>query len=172
MPGNHRSGARRKPTAVKLLEGTFRADRHVDEPQLPAKWPEPPPNLSDIELTFWKRFQREASLWVSEPDWPAVYGIVAVLGKIESCRAAQRETPTSGHPLAFKHYVEEKNGKTIEVVEAKENPLISQEIKLWRELRSYIGILGLSPVDRAHVKARQEPAAPKNPLEKFLAKRA
>jgi phage terminase small subunit len=47
-------------------------------------------------------------------------------------------------------------------VEPKENPLITQEIKLWARLMSILSTLGLTPADRAKMQApKQEAVADK-----------
>jgi hypothetical protein len=112
--------------------------------------------------------KERCAAWVAPSDWMALHGIVAVMDRILRNQEAQRETETSGHPLAFKHIIEEANGKSIEVVEAKENPLITQEIKLWRELRAFIGITGLSPADRARVQKPGGDEKAVDPLDKFI----
>ena len=44
----------RKPTALKVLHGTFRADRAADEPQYSAKAPRPPASLSPGARVYWR----------------------------------------------------------------------------------------------------------------------
>ena len=73
--------------------------------------------------------------------------------------AAQRATPEAGNCLTFK-YSHDADGN--QNVEAKENPLITQEIKLWGRLMSILGTLGLTPADRAKMQApKVEEAADK-----------
>ena len=173
MPGTSRSGGRnKKPTAVKLLTGTFRGDRHGKEVTVPAVWPMAPAHLTARERDLWSGLEAHCALWVAPSDWLAINGVVSLMDRILRNQDAQRETDTAGGPLAFKHIIEEANGKSIEIVEAKENPLITQEVKLWRELRAYIGLVGLSPVDRARVQKSGEPAAVANPLDRFLKRKA
>jgi hypothetical protein len=168
------SGRKPKPTAMKVVQGTFRADRHGGERTVAPGWPVAPNHLTPREAVLWAGLEPHCATWVAPSDWPAVNGVVSLLDRVLRNQEAQRETDTAGHPLAFKHVVmtpnEEQTQKgivAVEVVEAKENPLITQEVKLWRELRAYLGLVGLSPVDRARVSAH-EPDAPDNPLEKFL----
>jgi len=65
---------------------------------------------------------------------------------------AQRETDTAGHPLTFKRVIKHTvDGKgqavEVEIVSPEENPLISQEMKLWRELRAFIGLTGITGIE-------------------------
>lgn len=164
------SGKKPKPTEMKLLQGTFRADRHGDEVVTPPKWPAPPAWLTDRERELWGSLEAHCRAWVAESDLLAINGVVSIMSRVLSNQRAQQATEEAGGPLAFKHIIEEANGKSIEIVEAKENPLITQEVKLWRELRAYIGIMGLSPVDRARVqKPAEAPAV--NPLDRFLTRK-
>lgn len=166
------SGRKRKPTVMKVVQGTFREDRHGDEATVPTRWPRRPAHLTARERQLWHGLKRYCAMWVAPSDWPALNGVVSLLDRVLRNQEAQRETETSGHPLVFRHVI--KHTETVqgeraelEIVTAEENPLITQEVKLWRELRAYIGLVGLSPVDRARVQ-RHEPEAPENPLEKFI----
>jgi hypothetical protein len=160
---NH-SGRVPKPTELKVLEGTFRADRHGSEVQVAAKWPEPPAHLSDRERGLWTGLEASCKPWVAESDWPAINGAVSLMDRILRIQDAQRETPDAGKPIAFK-YSTDGDGNI--VAEPKDNPLFSMELKFWAGLRGYLAILGLSPADRARMhKPAEEPKA--NPLDRFI----
>ncbi len=161
-----RAGGRPKPTELKVLEGTFRADRHSEAPQVAAGWPEPPAHLSPRERELWDGLARHCGAWTAPSDALVVNGVVALMDRLLRNQEAQRATEDAGHPLAYKHTMREKDGQQTTIVEAKENPLISQELKLWRELRSFVGLLGLSPADRARMPKGEAPAA--DPFEAFL----
>lgn len=155
---------------MKVLQGTFREDRHGAEAQPSAKgWPEAPTHLTARERVIWDGLREHCEPWSAKSDWLAFNGVVSLTDRILRNQDAQRETETAGHPLAFKHVLSDQGEKHIEIVQAEENPLITQEVKLWRELRAYIGITGLSPVDRARM--RVEGDAPKaNPVDRFVKK--
>lgn len=164
------SGRRRKATELKVVQGTFRADRHGDEPVVPSKWPDPPAHLTAEQRELWTLYQdTHGGLGVAASDWPAINGVVAITGLILRNQRAQEETDTAGHPLAFVHALQERDGQSVEFVTAKENPLISQSLKLWRELRAYIAITGRSPVDRARL-SKGDAAPPLNPFDAFMKK--
>ncbi len=178
MPrGGRRQGAGRKPkpTEIKVLQGTFRGDRHGDEAQPDVKgWPEPPAHLNARELELWGALGERCAAWSAPSDFLAFNGVVSLADRLLRNQEAQGETDTSGHPLTFKHVIKhviggDGNPVELEIVSPEENPLISQEIKLWRELRAFIGITGLSPADRARMKL-SDPGAkkPANPLDRFI----
>lgn len=158
------SGRKRTPTEVKLIQGTFRKDQDGTRPQVPTAWPAPPSHLTQRERQLWDQLKATTSLWVTVSDWPALNGVVSLLDRLLRNQAAQQATPTAGAPLTSAPLGDAASGQEMG---AKENPLITQEIKLWRELRAYIGLVGLSPVDRARVQI-PEAAADVNPLDRFL----
>lgn len=144
MPGTKRSGRKRKPTELKVLEGSFRKDRHGDAPPVVAGFPEAPACLMDAEKELWASFPKPA--WIGQTDVLAVHAAVSTYERILRNQQAQMATETAGHPLSFK-YSHDADGN--QNVEPKENPLITQEIKLWGRLMSILGTLGLTPADRA-----------------------
>jgi hypothetical protein len=171
--GGRRQGAGRKPkpTEIKLLQGTFRSDRHGDEAQPEQKgFPDAPTHLTPRELEVWGQLQAKCAHWSAPSDWLAFNGVVSLVDRILRNQEAQRATDTAGHPLAFKHVLSDQGEKHIEIVQAEENPLITQEVKLWRELRAYIGITGLSPADRARMRVTTPDEKQANPLDRFIKK--
>jgi hypothetical protein len=171
MAGNGRSGRKPKPTGLKVLQGTFRSDRHGDEVQPDAGgWPEPPAHLGDDERALWDGLREHCEPWAAKSDWMAFNGVVSLMAKVLRVQAAQRATEDAGGPLSFKHVVQEKDGKETTIVEAKENPLWGTEAKFWKELRAYIGLTGLSPADRARMRVSDGSDTPANPLDRFLKK--
>lgn len=152
------SGRKPKPTALKVLQGTFRRDRHAAEVQhVEAKWPDPPAHLSRRERKLWRRIGRECGPWVTLCDWPTINGVVSLLDRLLTIQAAQRASEDAGRPLTA-------DGKPN--AEPAANPLYVMELKFWTALRGYIAILGLSPADRARMPAVSEPV--ENPLDRFI----
>lgn len=70
-----RSGRKPKPTAVHVLQGTFRPDRHSGgEPEPPTSIPEPPKSLKGEALAEWDRITvlLAASKCIAELDRSAL----------------------------------------------------------------------------------------------------
>jgi hypothetical protein len=162
------SGRKRRPTAIKLLTGAFRRDRHGNEPQVQSAWPEPPAfiAITDQQRVIWNGL-KHSTCWHAQTDWPSVWMLVVAIDGLLQNHVAQRETDTSGHPLAFKHLLQEQNGKTIEIVQAAENPLKTAELKLLDRIYKFVALNGFSPSDRARMPATGDVEAA-NPLDKFI----
>jgi terminase small subunit-like protein len=148
--GGKRQGAGRKakPTELKVLEGTFRKDRHGGRPMVAGGFPEAPACLIEAERALWDTFPKPA--WIGQTDVVAVHAAVSTYERILRNQRAQQATDDAGYPLTIKYTVDGDGNRT---AEPKESPLISQEIKLWGRLMSILGTLGLTPVDRAKVQA-------------------
>jgi hypothetical protein len=148
MAGTKRSGRKRKPTELRVLEGTFRKDRHAGAPGVVTGFPEAPGCLTDAEQKLWAWFPKPA--WIGQTDVVAVHAAVSVYERILRNQAAQSATETAGSPLSIKYTMDGDGNKS---AEPKENPLITQELKLWGRLMSILGTLGLTPSDRAKMQA-------------------
>jgi hypothetical protein len=148
MAGNRNSGRRRKPKELKVLEGGFRKDRHGHEPSVVGGFPAAPEGLSQGERGLWDAFPKPA--WIGETDGIAVHSAVSIYDRILRNQRAQQATPEAGNPLAFK-YSHDADGN--QNVEPKENPLITQEIKLWDSLMRKLETLGLTPSARSKMTA-------------------
>ncbi len=143
-----RSGPPRKPTELRIIEGTFRKDRHGGAPTMVGWFPRAPKCCSKAERALWKRFPHAA--WIGETDVVAVHAAVSIYERILRNQKAQQATDTAGFPLSYK-FTPSADGEPN--MEPKENPLITQEIKLWGRLLSILGTLGLTPADRAKMQA-------------------
>lgn len=178
MAGNSKSGRPQKSAEIRLITGTHRSDRHGDEADVEAGietsvFPSPPPflPLSDRALEIWAFLREHCGPWTQQSDWVAVWGVVRLIERLILNHEAQATEEEAGHPLAFKHTVIEKQGPMYEggvqeqqIVEAKSNPLVDQEIKLFDKVRAYIAMLGLSPVDRARMPKLVNPGAKADPI--------
>jgi hypothetical protein len=142
------AGRKRKPTELKVLEGTFRKDRHAGAPGVVTGFPEAPGCLTEAEQKLWAWFPKPA--WIGQTDVVAVHAAVSVYERILRNQAAQSATETAGSPLSIKYTMDGDGNKS---AEPKENPLITQELKLWGRLMSILGTLGLTPSDRAKMQA-------------------
>jgi hypothetical protein len=169
-----RAGRARKPTELKVLQGTFREDRHGKEiRQGVATFPRPPGfiRLTGRTKRIWQYVGKHCGPWTAESDWPAVWGLVRLIERLIQNQDAQLETETSGHPLAFKHTLRHAEARgdereVVEIVEAKSNPLVDQEARLFDKLRPFIAMMGLSPTDRARMpKIGGDAQQPIDPIE-------
>jgi len=179
-----RAGRRRRPTDLKVIQGTFRKDRHANElPRTDSDGPRFPKAPSILRLSprqrkLWRLVGKHCDAWTALSDWPTVWGLVCLLEQLIHNHEAQLETEESGHPLAFKHTVIEKpvmgptgpERQELTFVEAKSNPLISDERKICDKLRPYIAMLGLSPVDRARMPKMTSKPAAADPLAALIAR--
>jgi phage terminase small subunit len=138
-PGGRRvgSGRKAKPIERKVLEGSFRKDRHGGAPAVSGGFPKAPRHLSAAERRLWKAFPHPA--WIGETDVVAVTAAVSTYARILKNHKAQHASEEAGAPLVGD--------------DGHENPLITQEIKLWGRLMSILGTLGLTPADRAKMQA-------------------
>jgi hypothetical protein len=161
------AGRRPKPTDLKVVQGAFRTDRHGDEAQ-PAVhgWPDPPKHLTAREKALWQELQAHCEPWSAKSDWLAFNGVVSLMDRLLRVQEAQQATESAGNPISFK-FTPSRDGEPN--MEPKENPLYGLEMKLWRELRAFIALTGLSPADRARMRV-DKPETPANPLERFLKK--
>jgi len=140
------AGRKKKPDELKVLEGTWRKDRDGDRPPSVApdglvEFPEPPKHLTPAQRDLWNDLRRHCGGWVKPGDWLAVNGVVSIFERL--CLTQRTYEARRG----------KKNPMSLDAV-------VNLEVKLWRELRGYLAILGLSPADRAKV-APKAPAAAK-----------
>lgn len=142
------SGRKPKPTELKVLEGSFRKDRHGHAPQVAGVFPAAPTYLSEAERKLWEAFPKPT--WIVETDVVAVHAAVSIYERILRNQKAQQATDTAGASLAYKYTYDADGNQN---AEPKENPLITQELKLWGRLMSVLATLGLTPADRAKMQA-------------------
>ena len=114
---------------------------------------------------MWNGLEQQCGPWVAPSDWVSVNGTVSLMDRILRVQEAQRETESSGGPIAFK-FTPSADGEPN--MEPKENPLYTMELKFWTALRGYIAIMGLSPADRARVSVPGGEKKPANPLDRFI----
>lgn len=127
------SGRKRKPTEMRVLEGTFRKDRHGRAPQVAAGFPQAPTHLTKSERGLWEAFPRVA--WIAESDAQAVNAAVSVFDRILSNQRGQAALAPVDRPFSV---------------------LVEKELKLWGRLMSILATLGLTPADRAKVTAPKD----------------
>jgi phage terminase small subunit len=184
MPGvRGRSGGHNaKPAAIHLMTGTFRSDRHGNEEEAEAAiesstFPTPPAflPLSDRAQQIWASLGEHCGPWMAQRDWIVVWGVVRMIERLILNHEAQLETDDAGHPLAFKHVVIEKQDPMVPggvseqtIVEAKGNPLVDQEARLFSKLSGYLSLMGLSPIARTHMPRMSPAAATQDPLTSLM----
>ena len=154
-------GRPRRPTAMKLITGTFRQDRHGTEPPAavaPIAWPAPPEWLNDRERELWNDLQTHCAAWTAPGDYLVVNGVVSIVDRLLRNQATQASTnaqPVVVNRITKRGTTKDAQGNLVPTVETKveirESPLINQEIKLWKELRAFLSMMGLSPTDRARM---------------------
>lgn len=141
------AGRKRKPTELKVLEGTFRKDRDGALPAPTAdglvEFPEAPEHLTRDQVALWEDLKRHCGGWVKPGDWLAVNGVVSIFERLRQVQRSYESSKGKNHAIPL-------------------DAVVNVEVKLWKELRGYLAILGLSPADRAKVAPRTAaPATPK-----------
>lgn len=123
------SGRKRKPAELRVLEGSFRKDRHGGVPAVSGGFPAAPDCLSEAERALWAAFPRPA--WIGNTDAIAVHAAVSLYANVRQLQRARLEYSGDGLPLG----------------------LIAEEAKQWGRLMSVLGTLGLTPADRTKMQA-------------------
>lgn len=150
-----RTGRPRKPTHLKLLEGTFRKDRAPKrEPKAPRGRPSPPAYLGRVAKATWRRVIRDLEsmriLSAVDRDIIAAY-----------CQAVQRyqefERAITEHGITF---VTEKGY----VAQRPEVAMAHKQAQLVKQLA---GELGLTPAARSRIDV-PEKEPPKDQTEEML----
>lgn len=151
------AGRPRKPTALHLISGGLRAaekrDR-ADEPKTALKAPTAPKHLEPDEREAWARFAKSAMAMrvLSEHDWPALEQLACSYAEAQRLRAFLR-----------------KHGHTYTTITTQGSKMLRTrpEAKLLRdanrEMLNLLGRFGLSPSDRARVKATPGTETTKDP---------
>ena len=90
MAGTKRSGRKRKPAELRVLEGTFRKDRHGGAPGVVTGVPEAPGCVTQTEQQLWATFPKPA--WIGQTDVVAVHAAVSIYERILRNQQAQQAT--------------------------------------------------------------------------------
>lgn len=142
-----RSGGRnRKPTALHIVDGTHRPDRHGDrdaartEAKLARESPplRPPPGLSRLARDEWKRLEPE--LRASGVTTARDRAVLAAY-----CMAWSRLRESERDVVKHGRLVPDGDGKLVR------NPALTTWNQAMGQLRMYAAELGLSPSSRARV---------------------
>ena len=157
IPG--RGGQNRKPTALRVIEGTWRKDRaRPAEPTPPPGIPDPPPWLPPTAAPHFERIAAVAGKLgvLSTLDGEAVAMAAVALAEYLEADAAIRQARST---VLLR---QTRNGTS-----AYPHPSVAIRADAWRRLRDALRDLGLSPVARASVDLLQQPSEP-DPAEKYF----
>jgi P27 family predicted phage terminase small subunit len=144
-------GRKPRPTNIKIVAGTDRADRRNDfEPKPDLCIPDVPPHLSDEAKVEWGRVCHEAYALgiLSNLDRAGLAAYCQAYGRwVQAERAlammAERDPITRGL------MIKTTNGNAIQ------NPLVGTANKAMQDMVRYAAEFGFTPAARARVKAEQ-----------------
>ena len=157
IKGQRSGGRHRKPRALHVVEGTFKASRHAGQDvEAPAGCPDVPAGLEGAALEEWQRLTAllAAQGTLSTVDGPMLEShcrLGALVGRLETAVAA---LPS----LTF-----DRAG------EPRAHPLITQLRQGRQALRASLAEFGLTPASRTRVTPPAARAA--DPLSKYIMRR-
>lgn len=157
MAGNKRSGRKRKPTALKVVEGTYREDRaNPREPVAPEGAIAPPPWLSAYALEHWREL---------EP-------ILDAMGLLDVSSAPMFAALCEAYAdwRHAKEYVEKHGAYYKRDKRELKRPALQERESAWRRYQVACGEFGLTPASRGRAEARPSappPKAKKGEFERF-----
>lgn len=147
-------GRKRKPTSLKVIQGTQRADRiNHNEPKPDPCIPEPPEHLKGEALSEWRRLSKilyRLGL-LSEIDRSALAAYCVVWA-----RWVDAETRLQDEPQV----IISKNGQPFQ------NPTLGIANRALDLMRSYLSEFGMTPSSRSRVTASKVEEKKKNPFSK------
>lgn len=149
----------KKPTNLKILQGTYRKSRaNKNEPKPEIDIPEPPAFLTDRALEEWNRVAPELKnlALLSRIDCMALAGYCAAVSRLW---LAEERLKTEGLTVI------NERGKTIK------NPLVDVANAAAKQISMFASQFGMSPSTRGNVQA-EKPDDDYNPLSKFKKKSA
>ena len=156
-------GRKPKPTNLKLIAGTDRADRRNDAEPKPARaLPAPPAFLSDEAKAEWTRTADQLYQLgiLSKIDRAALGAYCQAYGRWEQAeralaRMAERDAVTHGM------MIKTTNGNAVQ------NPLLGTANKAMADMMRYAAEFGMTPSARARIKA--EPLGDEeDPAQKYF----
>ena len=139
-------GRKPKPTSLKRLQGTYRADRaNPNEPQfgVPQRMPSPPDYLSDEAADIWRELGRmllEAGLFTKIDKFALGMFCAAAARWMDAERKVQKSGPV---------LISEKTGQPYT------NPFLHVANRAWDQMKQMFGEFGLTPAERARMKIEQ-----------------
>lgn len=139
----------RKPTALKLVEGTLNVTRqNKDEPKVMPKVPKAPDHLDEEEKAAWKKFGSLLGPMkvCGAGDFAALESLVTCWVHSQRLRSQLRADYSAGD-LKLTYECESKNGAVVEHPKAALKILGDVD----RRLKDWLGRFGLTPADRSRV---------------------
>jgi P27 family predicted phage terminase small subunit len=153
IKGQRSGGRTRKPRALHIVEGTFKASRHAGvDVEAPAGCPEAPAGLAGVAL----------EVWTTLTGYLQQQGTLSLVdgAMLEShCRLAALVSRIEVEVAALPALTFEKDG------EPKAHPLVSQLRAGRMALRTSLQEFGLTPASRTRVTRPVTPAV--DPLAKY-----
>ena len=143
MSLGNRGGRPPTPTSLKLLQGTFRADRHTaDDIKAPPMDLEPPRELTGVAKAKWMKLavQLDALGVLKQTDRDALEAYCLLWTRWKKLEHDSKRDPT----------------------------LIGDMVKVFVQVKSLMSELGLTPSGRVRVKASPPDTAPASKLAKYL----
>ena len=144
----------KKPTPLKILQGTDRADRrNKNEPKPGVSAQEPPEHLSEYAKEEWESMSKKLLPLglLTELDGAALAGYCQAYGRWRLAEEQLNKTSL---------VIKTQSGNIIQ------NPLVGIANKSIEHMRKFIGIFGLSPADRSRVSV-EKPRQEENRFAKF-----
>lgn len=150
----------RKPTALKIAEGTFRKDRAVNEPTPSAvdiSKMKAPVHFDDAHKEMWDEYVKElVSLGVlTVVDRMAFEVMFEIYIEIQELKESIIEEGK---------YIVDDRGNT------RRNPLISQVNQLRQTLRQFLSEFGMTPASRTKINVKDKQVE-ESALEKLMRKK-
>lgn len=151
------AGRKPKPTATHKRQGTFRADRHTDGPDLPAGLGHPPAHLDNIAKREWRR-------------------VVPMLTEAGTLKQTHRAAMT-GYCRSWSLYVEadkvvQKDGMMLLSAKTGQfyaSPYLHAMTAAMKQMVAFAAELGMTPVSEARLKTG--PVEERDPLFELLQNR-
>lgn len=155
------SGPPKKPTRLKVIEGTFRADRAVtNEAQPEIALPQPPEHLSEGALLEWNRIAHELFT-------------IGLLSRIDRAALAAYCEAWSDWVDACRLCVT-KDGQDRKVIKTAmgnfiENPYYTIKKRSAEIMHKFLTEFGMTPASRARIDIDAADVAKDDPADRYLA---
>jgi P27 family predicted phage terminase small subunit len=161
MAGTSRSGRRRKPRAIRELEGSRTRPHHRAEPVYSPGVPAMPPMIADDVAARAKWDQLSARLSTSGVLTDAHGEMLTILctAWADLERAREQFRSMNYQPLIVETIGEHRR--------VRPNPLVARIEKLAYQVARFLGEFGLTPMSQAKVSA-ETLAQDEDPLDKLL----
>jgi P27 family predicted phage terminase small subunit len=170
MAGTRASGGRnRKPSALHVLQGTFKPGRHArPDVEVPEGTPQCPAHLTGVAKVTWDRIVAllAAQGTLATVDGDAIVNYAQMVALVERLETALAALPS----IVFTKT--SVDGAGVEHSEPKVHPLVAQVRQARAAMRMHLVELGLTPVSRLRVqptaKAPARPAGRPDKKRRYL----